>query len=112
MGKKTLYLDLDACDRLEEVLHRLPGRPSLSSFLSDLIPRHADAMERMVAFLERDGVRGVSGLYLELNNELGSELAGALQKAEEIGHASMPLSEVMKLAEETGSIPPKKRRKS
>lgn len=116
MGKKTLYLDLDDCERLEAALQSLPGKPSLSSFLTDIIPRHTDSLERLIGYLERDGMRGASGLYLDLSTQLAGELAGlkdAMQRAEDVGHGSTPLSELMQMIEEQPSLlPPKKRRKS
>lgn len=44
-GKKTLYLDLDAVDRLEAVLRRYPGSPSVSAFLSDWMPTMVKQLE-------------------------------------------------------------------
>jgi hypothetical protein len=51
MGKKTLYLDLDGLERIEASLAQIPGRPSLSSFLSDQFPVMGDSLEQMVALI-------------------------------------------------------------
>lgn len=51
MGKKTLYLDLDALERIEACLALIPGKPSLSSFLSEQFPALAENLERMVALM-------------------------------------------------------------
>lgn len=47
MGKKTLYLDLDALDALEAALKRLPGEPSLSSHLSKQFPMMTEILNKM-----------------------------------------------------------------
>lgn len=52
MGKKTLYLDLDQIEQIEQSLQDLPGKPSFSAFLSDnlaLIQKEAD---RLVTLLK------------------------------------------------------------
>ncbi len=51
MGKKTLYLDLDGIERIEAALAFFPGRPSLSSFLTDQFPAMADSLEQMAAVI-------------------------------------------------------------
>jgi hypothetical protein len=52
MGKKTLYLDLDGVDALEAALLRMPGKPSVSSFLSQQVASMADAMSQVSDFLQ------------------------------------------------------------
>jgi hypothetical protein len=52
MGKKTLYLDLDGVDALQAALLRMPGKPSVSSFLSQQITLMADAMSQVSDFLQ------------------------------------------------------------
>jgi hypothetical protein len=51
MGKKTLYLDLDAVEALEAALSNMPGSPSVSSFLTQQLPLMASAMSQMSGFL-------------------------------------------------------------
>jgi hypothetical protein len=51
MGKKTLYLDLDGVDALEAALSRLPGKPSVSSYLSQQLPQMAEVLDKMSALL-------------------------------------------------------------
>jgi methionine synthase I (cobalamin-dependent) len=47
MGKKTLYLDLDALDALEAALSQMPGSPSLSAFFNQQLPVMASSMAKM-----------------------------------------------------------------
>ena len=104
MGKKTLYLDLEALDRLETALHRFPGRPSLSSFFNDLLPKMADQMEEMTAALERGGLRGMADLFGIVSREadtLEREVSATLQEVED---PDKKLSEIAK------DVPPKKPR--
>jgi hypothetical protein len=51
MGKKTLYLDLDALERIEASLALIPGKPSLSAFLSEQFPPLAENLETMVSLM-------------------------------------------------------------
>jgi hypothetical protein len=60
MGKKTLYLDLDGLERIEAALLLLPGRPSLSSFLTDQFPAMADSLEQMVLVINSPSATSVS----------------------------------------------------
>lgn len=108
-GKKTLYLDLDALDKLRAALDRLPGRPSLSSYLNDTLPALADQMDRMTLAAERGGLRGVAD-YLNVLGEVGAaaerideEVKTALETSE---HPDKPLSQMVL------DVPPKKPRKT
>lgn len=109
LGKKTLYLDLDALDRLQAALQRLPGRPSVSSYLSEIIPQHAENMEQMVSAMEQGGVRGLAAMFSQAGQVLeglDNEVKGFLKEAETQGKADSKLSELAK------DVPPKKPRKS
>lgn len=55
MGKKTLYLDLDQLARIEQALNSLPGKPSLSAFLSDNLNLIADKAEQLAELLQSRG---------------------------------------------------------
>lgn len=70
MGKKTLYLDLDAVDSLIDSLQRLPGRPSLSSYLNEQLPTMAVVLARMVSEAEKSGLRGAASLFQSAADEL------------------------------------------
>jgi len=48
LGKKTLYLDLEALERMQEALNLLPGKPSLSSYLNEILPGLALQLEEKV----------------------------------------------------------------
>jgi hypothetical protein len=56
MGKKTLYLDLDALERIEAALALIPGKPSLSAFLSEQFPPLAENLETMVNLMTAPSV--------------------------------------------------------
>lgn len=109
LGKKTLYLDLDALDRLEAALSRLPGRPSLSSYLSDQLVNQAELIEKLVDALETGGLRGmaaVMGVYGDVGQQaekLQEDIKETLRTAK---NPDKPLSEIVK------DVPPKKARKS
>lgn len=47
MGKKTLYLDLDALERIDKALKQVPGRPSVSALVNHVLPQLADMAEAM-----------------------------------------------------------------
>ena len=66
LGKKTLYLDLDALARIQASLSKFPGKPSLSSFLNEQLPTMADSLERMVGFLT-DSSFDVDAIKVGLN---------------------------------------------
>lgn len=105
-GKKTLYLDLDALDRLQAALQRLPGRPSLSSYLNDQLPQHAEQMEKMVNALERDGLRGLAAMFTSAGDmlvELEDDVKKTLQEAK---------NPDKKLSELVADVPPQKPRYS
>lgn len=109
MGKKTLYLDLDAVDSLNASLQRLPGRPSLSSFLNEQLPVLASTMERMVSEAEKSGLRGAASIFRStgvLLEEFDAELQAITSDPDPALDKPLPLSrpEV--------SIPPKKRKSS
>lgn len=109
LGKKTLYLDLDALDRLEAALKRFPGRPSVSSYLSEVIPSHARQMELMVESLETGGVRELAKMFGSLNEELKTldkEVTETFEEAEKRGTADKKLSEL------AADVPPKKPRRA
>jgi hypothetical protein len=57
MGKKTLYLDLDALEALKDALKRHPGKPSLSSYLSQQIPQMAEILNRVAAIRAASATR-------------------------------------------------------
>lgn len=81
MGKKTLYLDLDSLDRLKASLNRLPGRPSVSSFLSEQFPMMADNLDRMVSLMTTPAITMEAlnqGLNVVADEQL--ELIVALKK--------------------------------
>lgn len=108
LGKKTLYLDLDALDRLEAALSRLPGRPSVSSYLSEVLPQHADAMEKMTDAMEVGGLRGLSqffGVVGDVGKQLEDAQKGIEKTLETAKHPDKPLSEL------AADVPPKKPRK-
>lgn len=48
LGKKTLYLDLEALERMQEALDLLPGKPSLSSYLNEILPGLALQLDEKV----------------------------------------------------------------
>ena len=79
LGKKTLYLDLDALDRLQAALLRLPGRPSVSSYLNDQLPQHAMQMEAMVEALEKGGLRGLASIFTGTGQMRSEEHTSELQ---------------------------------
>ncbi len=51
MGKKTLYLDLDAVEALEAALDRLPGQPLLSPYLSQQLLPMSEVVNKMADLL-------------------------------------------------------------
>lgn len=109
LGKKTLYLDLDALDRLDAALKRLPGRPSVSSYLSEVLPSHARQIELMVESMETGGVRGLAKMFGSLTEELtvlDQTVKDAVKEAESKGKADMKLSELAK------DVPPQKPRRT
>jgi hypothetical protein len=54
MGRKTLYLDLDQLDRIQKTLDGMPGKPSLSAFLSDNLHLIAERAEQLAQLLQPD----------------------------------------------------------
>lgn len=108
-GKKTLYLDLDALDKLRAALDRLPGRPSLSSYLNETLPVLADQMDRMTAAAERGGLRGIAdflGVVADVEDkkvEMEEDVKSTVRTAK---NPDKPLSELV------ADVPPKKPRKS
>lgn len=110
LGKKTLYLDLDALDKLQAALQRLPGGgPSLSSYLNEQLPIMAEMMEEMVTNAERGGLRGLADMLLGAASTTDSLVLGIEQDVKTL------LQEVpdpeKKLSEYVDSVPPKKPRK-
>lgn len=106
LGKKTLYLDLDALDRLQAALQRLPGRPSVSSYLNDQLPQHADQMEAMVEAMEQGGLRALAAMFqgsAQMLTDMDQDITKALQEAK---------NPDKKLSEIVSDVPPKKPRKS
>lgn len=108
LGKKTLYLDLDAVDKLDAALARFPGRPSLSSFLSEQMPILADNIEQMADALEAGGLRGMAQMLgvaadaQKVLSELEDDIKNTLETAE---------NPDKKLSEMVADVPPKKPRK-
>lgn len=103
LGKKTLYLDLDALEKIQDALQRLPGRPSLSSYLNEQLPVMADVLDQMVTAAEKGGLRGMAQLL--------GVAAGMEEKVEEIAkiveedpNADKPVK--------MNDVPPKKPRAS
>lgn len=47
MGKKLLYLDLDLIERIEKALEGVPGRPSVSALVNEVLPQVAEMAEAM-----------------------------------------------------------------
>lgn len=106
LGKKTLYLDLEALDRLQAALQRLPGRPSVSSYLNEQLPIHAQNMEEMVEALEQGGLRGLATLLqgsARMIVDLDADITKTLKEAK---NPDKTLSEI------AADVPPKKPRKS
>lgn len=108
LGKKTLYLDLDALDKLDDALSRFPGRPSVSSFLSEQLPLMAENVHQMANALEAGGLRGMAqmlGVVSESHkvlSELEDDIKNTLATAE---------NPDKKLSEMVADVPPKKPRK-
>lgn len=101
LGKKTLYLDLDALDKIQAALQRLPGRPSLSSYLNEQLPVMADLLDQMVTAAEQGGLRGMASLLgVAADLEEKRQEIGNLVREDE--NADKPLAEIVK------DIPPKK----
>lgn len=106
LGKKTLYLDLDAIDQLEAALSRLPGSPSVSSYLSEQLPIMAESVVAMVDLLEGRGLRGFANVFsavADMEETANDEVKKTLQTTK---NADKPLSELM------ADVPPKKPRKT
>ncbi|GGM60821.1 hypothetical protein GCM10008956_40560 [Deinococcus arenae] len=105
LGKKTLYLDLDALEKLEAALNRLPGRPSVSSYLSEQLPLMADSIAAMVDALEGKGLRGLAnvfGVAADMEEQVKDEVKTTLKTSKK---ADKTLPELV------SDIPPKKPRK-
>ena len=62
-GKKTLYLDLDAIDSIQESLDQLPGNPSVSSYLNDCLPLLALSLKDLVRESKRSSLRGAAEAF-------------------------------------------------
>lgn len=105
LGKQTLYLDLDALEELREALSRLPGRPSVSSYLSEQLPFMAKSITSMVDALEGRGLRGFAELVGAVADMEESEKKDLNQMLQTTKNADTPLSELVK------DVPPKKPRK-
>ena len=109
LGKKTLYLDLDALEVMEAALNRFPGRPSVSSFLSEQLPLMADSLTKMADAMEANGLRGMADLLgiaadvEDMTKELQEDVKETLKTTKK---ADTPLSELAK------DVPPKKPRKT
>ncbi len=101
-----MYLDLDAIDKLEEALSRLPGRPSVSSYLSEQLPFMADSIMGMVDALEGRGLRGFADLVGAAADQEESVKKEVKQKLQTTKKADTSLSELV-----TG-VPPKRPRKA
>lgn len=109
LGKKTLYLDLDALDRLEAALKRFPGRPSVSSFLSEVLPSHARQMELMAESLETGGVRGLARMFGSVSEDLialDEDIKNTVEEATKKG------TDKKKLSEMAADVPPQKPRRA
>lgn len=105
LGKKTLYLDLEALDRLQAALQRLPGRPSVSSYLNEQLPMHAQNMEEMVEAMEQGGLRGLAAMFQGSARMLAEFDADITKALEEAKNPDKTLSEI------AADVPPKKPRK-
>jgi hypothetical protein len=121
-GKKTLYLDLDALDKMQAALDRLPGRTSISSYLNENLPLLAELLESQVQAVTGGGLRGLA--------QMMQDLGGTLQTIDEESRAILaepekPVLEVKKLIkpartvrkvvppkEESVIVPPAKSRKA
>lgn len=108
LGKKTLYLDLDAMEELEAALSRFPGRPSISSFLSEQLPQMAKHMTTLADAMETGGLRGLAQMYGILG-EVGKQMEAMEEDVKETlrtaKNPDKPLSELV------ADVPPKKPRK-
>ncbi len=110
LGKKTLYLDLEALEVIEAALKRLPGRPSLSSFLNEQLPTMAKLLDDMVTTAQKGGLRGLSEMLLGaaktseiMVDALEADVKKTLQGSK---NPDKPLLQTLE------SIPPKKVRKT
>lgn len=106
LGKQTLYLDLDALEDLREALSRLPGRPSVSSYLSEQLPFMAKSIRTMTDALEGRGLRGFAELVNEVADQEETVKREVKQKLQTTKKADRPLSELVR------GVPPKKPRKA
>ncbi len=111
LGKKTLYLDLEALDSIEASLGRLPGGgPSLSSFLNEQLPVLARGLDQMVTHAEKGGLRGLSAMLAggaEMISTMTDEVEAQLQDAISTSkHPDIPLSQLPQ------NVPPTKRGKA
>ncbi len=111
LGKKTLYLDLEALESIEASLSRLPGGgPSLSSFLNEQLPVLARGLDQMVTHAEKGGLRALSAMLAggaemisTMTDEVESQLQDAIATSE---YPDTPLSQLPQ------SVPPKKTRRT
>jgi hypothetical protein len=102
LGKKTLYLDLEALAKIEAALAKLPGRPSLSSYFNDMLPSIADVLTEMVASAEKGGLRGIADMIAVAGRHV-------TKKADEL---DVVLDEEKPASEPVKVVPPKKVRKT
>lgn len=87
LGKKTLYLDLDALAKMQAALALLPGKPSLSSYLNELLPMQADMLEKSVIAAREGGLRGLAQMFQDFGDvalELHKETRAVLDEPEHI----------------------------
>jgi hypothetical protein len=105
LGKKTLYLDLDALERLQDALKRFPGRPSLSSFFNEWLPKMADTMTEMADAAERGGLRGIADMLQITTREVVSIEDDVRKGVQEAKNPDEPIIAVQ-------DVPPKKPRKT
>lgn len=106
LGKQTLYLDMDALEELREALSRLPGRPSVSSYLSEQLPFMAQSIKTMADALEGRGLRGFADLVGAVADQEEAVKKEVKQKLRTTKNADKPLSELVT------DVPPKKPRKT
>ncbi len=99
-GKQTLYLDLESVTRIRAALERLPGKPSVSSFVNEHLPAMADQLERMVDLLTSPAA-SLESVRSGLDAIMDDTLAFALQVKKDMREDVPPKESVL-------DVPPSK----